>query len=92
MSVLVRYPASQMFKGQYDAVRSALTEAGEWPPDGCQFHICYGPDNDMRVREVWESWAKYEAWSETLRPRTEEAGIEMGGEPEVFDVYTFETL
>jgi hypothetical protein len=92
MSVVVRYPASNMTKGQYEAVRNALTEAGHWPTDGCQLHVCFGEENDMRVSEVWESREKFEAWGETLMPRIEEAGIQMSGEPEVFEVHIFETF
>jgi hypothetical protein len=92
MSVFVRYPASNLTKGQYEAVHRALTEAGDWPTDGCQFHVCFGEENDMRVREIWESREKFEAWGETLMPRIEEAGIQMSGEPEVFEVHNFETF
>jgi heme-degrading monooxygenase HmoA len=46
----------------------------------------------MRVSEIWESREKFEAWGETLMPRIEEAGMEMSGEPEVFEVHIFETF
>jgi hypothetical protein len=37
MSIVVRLPPSNVTRQQYDAVRSALTESGDWPADGCQF-------------------------------------------------------
>ena len=92
MSIVVRYPASNMTKAQYEAVRNALTEAGDWPTDGCQLHVCFGDENDMRVSEIWESREKFEGWGETLMPRIEEAGFQMSGEPEVFEVHIFETF
>ena len=92
MSILVRYPASNLTKAQYEAVHSALTEAGDWPTDGCQLHVCFGEENDMLVREIWESREKFEAWGATLMPRIEETGIQMAGEPEVFEVHNFETF
>jgi hypothetical protein len=92
VSIVVRYPASNMTKGQYETVRSALTDAGDWPTDGCQLHVCFGDENDMRVSEVWESREKFDAWGETLRPRIEEAGIQMSGEPEVFEAHIYETF
>jgi hypothetical protein len=38
MSIVVRFPPSNTTKQQYDTVRSALEQAGEWPADGCQLH------------------------------------------------------
>jgi len=92
MSVVVRFPPSNVSKQQYDSVRDQLTGAGDWPPEGCQLHVCFGPEDDIRVSEVWESAEKVQAFGEKLRPRLEEAGIELSGEPEVFDAHVFETF
>jgi hypothetical protein len=92
MSIVVRYPPSNVTREQYDSVRNALTEAGEWPADGCQIHVLFGDDTDIRVSEIWESREKFEASGETLRPRMEEAGIELAGEPEVFEAQIVETF
>ena len=92
MSILVRYPAANMTTAQYESVRNALTEAGDWPTDGCQVHVCFGEENDRRVSEIWESREKFDAWGEMLTPRIDEAGIQMSGEPEVFEVHIFETF
>jgi len=92
MSVCVHYPPSNVTKQQYDAVRNALTESGDWPADGCQFHVCAGDENDIRVSEIWESRERFEAWPEKLMPRLEEAGIQLSGEPEVFEVYISEAF
>ena len=85
MSAVVRFPPSNMSKDQYHSVRSALEEAGEWPAEGCQLHVCFGPEDNMLVSEVWESQERLQAFGEKLRPRIEEAGIQMAGEPEVFE-------
>jgi quinol monooxygenase YgiN len=92
MSIVVRFPPSNVAKQQYDAVRSALIEAGDWPADGCQLHVCFGDENDIRVSEVWESREKLDAFGETLRPRLEEAGIQLSGEPEAFEAHIVETF
>jgi hypothetical protein len=92
MSIVVRYPPSNTTKQQYDSVRKALTESGEWPADGCQLHVCFGDENDIRVSEVWESRKKLDAFGEKMRPRLEEAGIQLSGEPEVFEAHIFETF
>ena len=87
MSVLVRYPPSNVSKETYDKVRQALTDAGEWPADGCELHVCFGPDDDVRVSEIWASKEKFEAFGPTLQPRLEEGGVQLSGEPEFFDVH-----
>ena len=87
MSIIVRFPLSNVTKDQYDSVRNALEEAGDWPPDGCELHVCFGDQQDIRVSEVWESQEKFEAFGETLRPRLEEAGIQLSGQPEVFEAH-----
>jgi len=92
MSLVVRFPPSKVTKRQYDAVRNALTEAGDWPPAGCQLHVCFGDEQDIRVSEVWESQEQLEAFGEKLRPRLEAAGIQLVGEPEVFEAHVVETF
>jgi hypothetical protein len=92
MSIVVRYPPSNVTREQYDTVRNALTEAGEWPADGCQLHVLFGDSNDVRVSEIWESREKLESFGEKLRPRMEEAGIQLAGEPEVYEAQIVETF
>jgi hypothetical protein len=92
MSILIRFPASNVTKEQYDTVRNALTEAGEWPADGCQLHVAFGDENDIRVSEIWESQEKLDAFGETLRPRLEDAGIQIAGEPELFNVHVVDNF
>lgn len=92
MSMLVRFPPSNVTKDQYESVRSALTEAGNWPADGCQIHVAFGDDQDIRVSEIWESKEKFEAFGETLQPELEKAGIQLTGEPEFFDTHRVDTF
>jgi hypothetical protein len=92
MSIVVRFPPSNVSKEQYDSVRGELDGSGDWPPDGCQLHVCFGPEDDIRVSEVWESAEKFQAFGEKLQPRLGEAGIQISGEPEVFEVHIFETF
>jgi hypothetical protein len=43
------------------------------------------------VSEIWESRDKLEAFGEKLRPRMDEEGIQLSGEPEVFEAHIVET-
>jgi quinol monooxygenase YgiN len=92
MSIVVRFSPSNTTKQQYESVRNQLEESGDWPADGCQLHVVFGDENDIRVSEVWESREKLEAFGEKLRPKMEEAGIQLAGEPEVFEAHVFETF
>ena len=92
MSIVVRFPSSGMTRAQYDTIRNRLEEAGDWPADGCQVHVCFGEEDDLRVSEIWESEEKFAAFGETLRPQIEQEGIQMSGEPEVFEAHIFETF
>ncbi len=87
MSILIRFPPSNVTKQQYDEVRNALTEAGDWPAEGCELHVCFGDEQDVRVSEVWASREQADAFAEKLMPRLQEAGIQLAGEPEVFEVH-----
>jgi sugar phosphate isomerase/epimerase len=92
MSIIVRFPPSNVSKEQYDTVRSALEAAGNWPADGCELHVCFGDPQDIRVSEAWASQEKFEAFGETLRPHLEAAGIQIAGEPEVYEAHIVETF
>src|SRR5262245_31120191 len=87
MSITVRIHPRNMTRQQYDTVRDALIGAGDWPADGCQLHVLFGEENDLRVSEVWESRAKLDAFGDKLRPRIQAAGIQLSGEPEVFETH-----
>lgn len=92
MSIVVRTRPSNMTRQQYDTVRNVLTEAGDWPADGCQLYVLFGDENDMRVSEVWESREKLEAFGDKLRPRIQAAGIQLSGKPELFEAHIVETF
>ena len=92
MSVVVRFPPSNLSKQQYDSIRGELEGAGDWPAEGCQLHVLFGPEDDIRVSEVWESAEKQQAFADKLGSRMEEAGVQPSGELEVFDVHIFETF
>ena len=92
MSIAVSFPPSNVTREQYESVRNALADAGEWPADGCQVHVMFGDENDIRVSEVWESREKLEAFGDKLRPRMDEVGIQLSGEPEVIEAHIAETF
>jgi hypothetical protein len=87
MSLVVRFPPSGTTTEQYDGVIRRITESGNWPPDGLDYHVAFGPSDDLRVSEIWDSREKWEAFLEQLMPLLADAGIQVAGEPEVFEVH-----
>ena len=92
MSIVVRFPLSNVTKQQYDTVHDALEKSGDWPPEGCLIHVCFGDEQDVRVSEIWESQEQLGAFGEKLRPQLEAAGIQLSGEPEIFEAHNLETF
>jgi hypothetical protein len=91
MSIVVRYQPSSLTAEKYDETNRALEEAGvEFPPDGLDYHVCFGSEGDLRVSEIWDSREQFEAFGERLIPVLTEAGIEFSGEPEIFEVHNLE--
>jgi hypothetical protein len=87
MSVVVRFSPTNLTSEKYDESLRRLEETGGFPPDGLEYHICFGPEGNMRVSEIWDSREQLAAFGERLMPLLTEIGIEFSGEPEIFDVH-----
>jgi hypothetical protein len=85
MSVLIRFAPASLTAEQYDESVRRLEE-GEWPPDGLDFHICFGTDPNLRVSEIWDSREQLQAFGERLMPILSDIGIQPG-EPEVVEIH-----
>jgi hypothetical protein len=87
MSIVVRFGPQGNTTEQYNQVLRRLEESDNWPPDGLDYHVAFGPSGDFRVSEIWDSREQWEAFGEHLMPLLSEAGIELSSEPEVFEVH-----
>jgi hypothetical protein len=85
MSILCRYDPPSLTAEQYDASIKKLEE-GEWPPDGLDYHCCFGTDGELKVSEIWDSEEKWQAFGERLMPILSDIGIEPG-EPTVIPIH-----
>ena len=91
MSVVVRFPTTSLTKEKYDETNRLLEEAGvDFPPEGLDYHVCFGQDGDLKVSEIWDSREQLEAFGEKLMPILRQAGIDISGEPEIFEVHNIE--
>jgi hypothetical protein len=86
MSIVVRFHPANLTAEKYDESHPKIEEAG-FPPEGLDYHVCFGPADDLRVSEIWDSREQLEAWGEKLMPILTESGIEFSGAPEVFEVH-----
>jgi hypothetical protein len=87
MSILVRFTPTNVTKEKYDESIRRLKEAGEFPPEGMEYHVAFGPDGSMRVSEIWDSREQLQAFGERLMPILAAIGIEFSGEPEILEVH-----
>jgi hypothetical protein len=87
MSVLIRFaPPSETTTEQYDETIRRLQDAGDFPPDGPELHVCFVADGQVRVSEVWDSQEQLSAFGERLMPILADVGIDPG-QPETFQVH-----
>ena len=54
MSIAVRFNPTSLTADKYDQTVRQLEEAGAWPAAGLEYHVCFGPDGNLRVNEIWE--------------------------------------
>jgi hypothetical protein len=87
MSVLVRFaPAGATTTEQYDETIRRLEGAGDFPPDGLEYHVCFLSGGNVRVSEIWDSREQLDAFGERLMPLLAEVGIDPG-EPEMLEIH-----
>ena len=86
MSVLIRFTPASATLEQYDETIRKLEEGGDFPPDGLDYHCCFGADGNLKVSEIWDSQEQLDAFGERLMPVLSEVGIEPG-QPEVLPIH-----
>jgi hypothetical protein len=86
MSVLARWTPASLTREKYDEATNRLEQSGDWPPDGLDIHVLFGPEGDLRVSEIWDSREQIDAFGEKLMPVLSDVGIEPG-EPEFLEVH-----
>lgn len=87
MSIVVRFHPTNATKEKYDESMRRMEAAGIWPdPSGLEVHVAFGPDDGLRVSEIWSSREQFAAFGEKLMPILDDMGIEFSAEPEIFEV------
>ena len=86
MSILIRFAPASMTAEQYDETTRKLEAIGQWPPDGLDYHVCFGSDGNLRVSEIWDSQEQLHTFGAHLMPVLAEVGIQPG-EPELIEIH-----
>ena len=87
MSIVARFNPTNLTAEKYDESIRRLKEAGAFPPDGLDYHVCFGSEGSMRVSEIWDSREQMQNFGERLMPLLADVGIEFSGDPEIFEVH-----
>ena len=64
-----------------------IKNAGEWPPAGLDYHVCFGSDSNLKVSEIWNSREQFEAFGKRLMPILAGVGIQFANPPDIFEVH-----
>lgn len=86
MSIVVRFAPASLTAQQYDESIRRIRETGDFPPDGCDYHVCFGSEGNLRVSEIWDSREQLEAFGKRLMPLLAEVGIDPGV-PEIVEIH-----
>ena len=88
MSILVRFAgAPSMTAERYDETIPKIEAAGQFPPDGLDYHVAFAHGGSFRVSEIWDSKEQFEAFGQRLMPILTEGGVELAGPPEVIEIH-----
>jgi hypothetical protein len=88
MSIVARFTPNNLTPEKYTEANRRLEEAGVWPqPAGLDYHVCFGSEGNLRVSEIWDSREQMDAFGDRLMPILADVGIEISGEPEIFEVH-----
>jgi hypothetical protein len=88
MSIVARFRPRGLTCEKYDETLRQLKETGvKFPPDGLEYHLCFGSGANLSVSEVWSSRMQMEAFHERLVPVLYDVGVEASRQAETFEVH-----
>ena len=85
MSIVVRFSPTALTREQYDE-SADVSRRRAWPPDGLDYHVSFGSEDNLLVSEIWDSREQLDAFGERLMPILGEIGIGFDRDPEIFEV------
>jgi hypothetical protein len=88
MSIVVRFSPIALTTNKYEETIRQIKKAGEWPPAGLDYHVCFGSDGNLKVSEIWNSREQFEAFGKRLMPILAGVGTQLANPPDIFDVHS----
>ena len=89
MTIVVRYHPANLTPENYDESHAKVQAAG-FPPEGLDYHVCFGSDGNLKVSEIWNSREQFEAFGKRLMPILAGAGIQLASPPDIFEVHNID--
>jgi hypothetical protein len=86
MSIGIYFADSKFPQDKYDEAISQLEAAGAGAPEGRTHHVALETNGEIKVFDVWESQAAFDAFGATLMPILTGLGVDPGT-PMVAQVY-----
>ena len=86
MALIIHFAPKGMDDKKYAEVLRRLDQAGAGAPRGRLHHACYGDKGALRVTDVFDTAANFEAFGQVLGPILGELGIEVG-QPDALPVH-----
>jgi hypothetical protein len=86
MALIVHFTPKGMNDKQYAEILRRLDAAGAGAPRGRLHHACYGDPSALRVVDVFDNQANFEAFGNTLMPILGAVGVDPG-QPEITPVH-----
>ena len=86
MALIIHFSPQGMDETKYAEVLRRLEAAGAGAPEGRLHHTSYGDKAGLRVTDVFDTQAHFEAFGKVLVPILGELGVDVG-RPELVEVH-----
>jgi hypothetical protein len=78
VALTIVFTPKGMSAARYDEVLRRLQTAGMGSPSGRLYHTCFGPQDQLRVVDVWASQEQFEKFGAVLMPILASVGVDAG--------------
>ena len=86
MALIVHFTPKGMNDKKYAEILRRLESAGAGAPPGRLHHACYGDPGALRVVDVFDTQANFEAFGKTLVPILQAMGVDVG-QPDITPIH-----
>ena len=77
MTLIIHFEPKNMNASTYAELMRRLDAAGKAAPRGRLYHAAYGPPDELRVVDIWDTAENFKAFGETLVPLLMSLGVTL---------------